>query len=276
MYLGQCMQMQSDNADSSRQAIVPFRQCKLTELLFSNSFPTTPNQHARRSAQKAIMIVTADPLGDFNATSQILRYSALAKEVTVPRIPSVTSTILSASHASRPGTAQSGRVTPGANQESLDQAFAEIAALREQLEISQVRLHEELQRRREAEHSWQVAESRMEQIEQQVREEVWEEMEIQAAREQRRWRDAREDETAHMDEHLDKKLEILARGIKIHEDPEPTAAERIAELEDENQSLRSRIATMDREKGLRTPSRKLKVLKPRKWAGSGIGLGGSP
>lgn len=40
------------------------------------------------------MIVTADPHGDFNATSQILRYSALAREVTVPRVPSITQTIL--------------------------------------------------------------------------------------------------------------------------------------------------------------------------------------
>lgn len=270
------MQMQSDNADSARQAIVPFRQCKLTELLFSNSFPTAQNQHARRSTQKSIMVVTADPLGDFNATSQILRYSALAKEVTVPRIPSVTSTIISASHNSRPGTAQSGRTVPSANQEALDQAVAEISHLREQLDISQVRLQDELQRRLEAERSWQVAESRMEQIEQQVREEVWQEMESQAAHEQRRWRAARDEETVRMDEHLDKKLEILARGIQIHEDPEPSAADRIAELEDENQSLRDRLATMDREKGLRTPSRKLKVLKPRKWEGSGIGLGGSP
>jgi len=43
------------------------------------------------------MIVTADPHGDFNATSQILRYSALAREITVPRIPSITQTILAAS-----------------------------------------------------------------------------------------------------------------------------------------------------------------------------------
>jgi hypothetical protein len=45
------------------------------------------------------MIVTADPHGDFNATSQILRYSALAREITVPRIPSITQTILAAAAA---------------------------------------------------------------------------------------------------------------------------------------------------------------------------------
>ncbi|KAG9379582.1 Kinesin protein [Pyrenophora tritici-repentis] len=43
MYLGQCMQMQSDNQGGSKN-IVPFRQCKLTEILFSNSYPTPGRQ----------------------------------------------------------------------------------------------------------------------------------------------------------------------------------------------------------------------------------------
>ncbi|KAK3319418.1 P-loop containing nucleoside triphosphate hydrolase protein [Apodospora peruviana] len=97
MYLGQCLQMQSDAVNKDKPNLVPFRQCKLTELLFSNCFPSTSSyssSHRHRNPQKAVMIVTADPLGDFNATSQILRYSALAREVTVPRIPSITQTIL--------------------------------------------------------------------------------------------------------------------------------------------------------------------------------------
>ncbi|KAI3391080.1 hypothetical protein diail_7975 [Diaporthe ilicicola] len=103
MYLGQCLQMQSDVGSNSKPGVVPFRQCKLTELLFSNSFPSpsslSQSQSIRRNPQKAVMIVTADPHGDFNATSQILRYSALAREVTVPRIPSITETILQANAA---------------------------------------------------------------------------------------------------------------------------------------------------------------------------------
>lgn len=84
----------------SQPNVVPFRQCKLTELLFSNSFPSTTSYSTsvRRNPQKAVMIVTADPHGDFNATSQILRYSALAREITVPRIPSITQTILSSTN----------------------------------------------------------------------------------------------------------------------------------------------------------------------------------
>ncbi|CAK7231008.1 hypothetical protein SBRCBS47491_007786 [Sporothrix bragantina] len=107
MYLGQCLQMQSDMGSSSKPNMVPFRQCKLTELLFSNSFPSASmvqssqlGQSVRRNPQKAVMIVTADPHGDFNATSQILRYSALAREITVPRIPSITQTIMGSAQSS--------------------------------------------------------------------------------------------------------------------------------------------------------------------------------
>ncbi|KAK4183387.1 P-loop containing nucleoside triphosphate hydrolase protein [Podospora australis] len=104
MYLGQCLQMQSDAASKDKPNLVPFRQCKLTELLFSNCFPSSgaggfsssAAARLQRNAQKAAMVVTADPLGDYNATSQILRYSALAREVTVPRVPSITQSILTA------------------------------------------------------------------------------------------------------------------------------------------------------------------------------------
>lgn len=182
------------------EAIVPFRQCKLTELLFSNSFPSSshhPTQnhsHQHRNAQQAIMIVTADPLGDFNATSQILRYSALAREVTVPRIPSVTSTILSGTTAaaSKSHTA-SGRTSPStvhADEAALEAAHSEIARLNGDLEILNVRLDEEQGRRREAEEEWQKAEDRAEETEVQIREECWQEMERRTEEERRRWMNA--------------------------------------------------------------------------------------
>jgi len=269
--------MQSDNADASKpQNLVPFRQCKLTELLFSNSLVTSHHHQNRRSPQKSIMIVAADPLGDYNATSQILRYSALAREVTVPRIPSVTSTILSGTAAAKGFVTASGRTTPSASQEELERALTELATLREQLEVTQIRLDEEVQRRRAAELSWKAAEERIEQVEADVREEVWSEMETRMEEEQRRWRSARDEENDRNDAHLDKKLEILTRGIEIHEDPEPTADERVVELEDENDRLRARLENVEREKGMRSPSKKMRVLKSRKWEGSGMGLDGSP
>lgn len=222
------------------------------------------------------MIVTADPLGDFNATSQILRYSALAKEVTVPRIPSVTSTILAGTAASKGFVTASGRTTPSAAAEELERALCEIAALREQIDVSQLRLEEEIQRRRAAEASWKAAEERLDQVEAEVRDEVFSEMEARLADEQRRWRAARDQEHDYNDEHIDRKLEILTKGIEIHEDPEPTTDERVEELEDENERLKAKIASLQREQGLRSPSKKMRVLKTRKWEGSGFGLDGSP
>lgn len=281
MYLGQCMQMQADNANSSTPALVPFRQCKLTELLFSNSFTPASGQGSHggsRAPQKAVMVVTADPLGDFNATSQILRYSALAREVTVPRVPSITNTILAGTAAPPPKIDN----TSSALQEELELALSAIASLRADLEVTQLKLEEERRRRQEAEVSWQAAESRMYEIEAEVREEIWSEMESQMALEQRRWRAARAEELDRNDEHMDRKLELLARGIDIYQSPgddkENAGADtedsgRVAELEDEVSMLKARLADNEREKeSQRSPSKKMRVLKSRRWDGSGMGV----
>lgn len=140
------------------------------------------------------MIVAADPLGDFNATSQILRYSALAREVTVPRIPSVSSTILSGTTAYAGAGPQkyplSGRTSPNlavADDGMIEMAFSEIARLTEEVEILRVRLADEHERRKEAEEAWQKAEEKAEEIEQEIREECWGEMEKKLEEERRRW-----------------------------------------------------------------------------------------
>lgn len=138
------------------------------------------------------MIVAADPLGDFNATSQILRYSALAREVTVPRIPSVSSTVLSGTtaHSGSQKYPLSGRTSPNlaiADEGMVEMAFSEIARLTEEVEILGVRLADEQERRREAEEAWQRAEEKAEEVEQEIREECWGEMEKKLEEERRRW-----------------------------------------------------------------------------------------
>ena len=240
MYLGQCMQLQADQAQGLTNAnVVPFRQCKLTELLFSNSLGATGGKDgvSKKAPQKAVMIVTADPLGDYNATSQILRYSALAREVTVPRVPSVTSQIASAPvMPSNLHGHPTGRATPSNNtaavQEELEQALATIASLRSELEVSQLLLQEETQRRQEAEASWKVAETRIEEVEAEVREEMCEEFESRLALEQRRWRAARDAEMDAQDLHLDRKLEVLTQGMTIYED-ETAEKENLVGFEDD-------------------------------------------
>ncbi|TID25404.1 putative kinesin family protein [Venturia nashicola] len=279
MYLGQCMQMQSDNQENpNKQNIVPFRQCKLTELLFSNSYPSTAitshhHHHHHRAPQKAIMIVTADPVGDFNATSQILRYSALAREVTVPRIPSVTSTIMVGPALTR--SISSGRNTPQHIIEDLEQSYIQITRLSDQVHILGLQLQEERERRVNAEISWQAAEMRMEGVEQEIRDECYAEMESRVELERRRWKGAWEEERDMNDEHLDKKIEILARGIEVYEDEDcevrPAAkddveSEKMRELEDENEALRRKVDMLEREMHSRSPVKlKQRVLKGKKF-----------
>ncbi|EFE36259.1 uncharacterized protein ARB_05198 [Trichophyton benhamiae CBS 112371] len=256
MYLGQCLQMQSDLQDGNK-ALVPFRQCKLTELLFSNSFPSpnnaSSNSHPRNS-QRAVMLVMADPLGDFNATSQMLRYSALAREVTVPRIPSITSTILSAPPSSatpKPGPGASSKAQ-AAYADQLELAALEIAQISDEYEALAVRFSEEQALRIEAEFKLKAAEERCLVIEQDIREECWAEMEERMDEEKRRWQAALDEETSRNENHLDMKIDILSRGIKT---------ERINDLESENDALRRKIEQLERELHSRSPTKKTRSKK---------------
>jgi hypothetical protein len=210
------------------------------------------------------MIVTADPLGDFNATSQILRYSALAREITVPRVPS-TSTTMSGTTANK-SNLTSGRTTPSScSVEELEYAALEIARLTEELHVMGLRLTDEELRRREMENAWKSAEERCELVEQEAREECWIEMERRIEEERLRWKGAWGEEADRNDEHLDKKLDILTRTIQIHEDPEPSSREHTEELEDENEMLRRKVDLLERELRNRSPTKKQKGLPiPRK------------
>ncbi|KAL4817976.1 P-loop containing nucleoside triphosphate hydrolase protein [Aspergillus spinulosporus] len=254
MYLGQCLQMQSGIQDGNKTAMVPYRQCKLTELLFSNSFPSHQTSSMNRNPQKAIMIVTADPLGDYNATSQILRYSALAREVTVPRATSAES-ILSSTLGSRKGSG--GRHTPQLDlAENLEKALAEIERLTAENERLSLRLTEEEVLRAETETALIISEERCLLIEQEVREECWAEMDERMEQERKRWQAAWDEQTGHNDEHIDKKIELLSKRFQIHEDPQPSSDERVEELEFENDQLRSKIIALERELNCRSPSKK--------------------
>jgi hypothetical protein len=273
MYLGQCMQMQSDHQAGSKN-VVPFRQCKLTELLFSNSFPSTGRQHHHHSPQKSIMIVTADPQGDYNATSQILRYSALAREVTVPRIPSTTSTILSGIPA-KYATTSSGRTTPSAVLEELEAANAEITRLTAEMEIFALRLSEETSRRKAAESSWRALQDQTADLEQDIRDECYAEMEDAVAAERRRWQFALDNEQDNQQAHLDSKIDVVIKAtkaqmrdeVKVYEDPDPELRDRVDELERENEVLKARIEAMERDAHGRSasPVKKMRVLKAKRW-----------
>ncbi|KAK9850875.1 hypothetical protein MYU51_011493 [Penicillium brevicompactum] len=253
MYLGQCLQMQSNIQDGMKTALVPYRQCKLTELLFSNSFPSSSQMSRGQYPQKAIMIVTADPLGDFNATSQILRYSALAREVTVARAPSVCESIMSTASSSHRSV--SGRSSHHVEStEELERAAAEINRLTRDCHALAVKLAEEEIARSEVELRLQAVEDRCLMVEQDVREECWAEMDEKMEEERKRWQTAWDEQIGRNDEHIDKKVELVSRGFQIFEDS--GSNERVEELEQENDELRRKLVALEREMLSQSPTRK--------------------
>ncbi|KAK0126908.1 hypothetical protein ONS96_006471 [Cadophora gregata f. sp. sojae] len=290
MYLGQCLQMQSDLASSAKPNLVPFRQCKLTELLFSNSFPSptpTPSHQSSsssyysthhqshpppRNPQKAVMIVTADPLGDFNATSQILRYSALAREITVPRIPSVSSTILAQSTASH---YFSPRSPPSdTDRSTMEIAALEIARMSEEIDGLRAELLSAHQVRLEMDAHLESMAERMNELEMEVREECYTEMEVRLQDEVSRWKAQWQAEQDRNDEHMDRKLEIYTRSIdaadvepvyhgngndagEAEEDKENqhSGPGEIDNLQIENERLRREVEILKRELACKSPSK---------------------
>lgn len=260
MYLGQCLQVMNDCQQEGSKPIVPFRQCKLTELLFSNSFPSASHGAAYRQPQKGVMVVTADPQGDFNATSQILRYAAMAREVTVPRVPSVTSTILAGTHQGKPPL--NGRMTPQENPyplfvaKELEQATHEAERLAEECDLLAVKLAEEEIQRTEAELKLQAAEDKLAVMEQEIREECWTEMEERLDEEKERWRTAWEQERLKGEEFMDGKLDLLEKTAKITIHEDSTASDQLEELERENEGLRAKIRALEQEMQNRSPTKK--------------------
>ncbi|KAJ1334175.1 kinesin family member 20 [Microdochium nivale] len=290
MYLGQCLQMQSDAANATKPTLMPFRQCKLTELLFSNSFPTTSLAQStaqRRPPQKAIMIVTADASGDYNANSQILRYSALAREVTVPRVPSVTSTILSPGLPQRElsssptsdlpiahkmqhlSTTHPHTFTPMSDTErgTMENAALEIARMADIIDQLNAELAREAEARMEAEAHLMSMEDRVLELEQEIREDCYADFEQRLALEMGRWKVSLSLEQERGEAHWDRKVEVLARGVgmsnnTIHEDDSDDTEDGdkenvlIENLEQENDRLRREISVLKRELTTRTPSKR--------------------
>lgn len=314
MYLGQCLQMQTDlnNNAKVRSAAIKsdpganpsqqpnlrlFRQCKLTELLFTNSFPSAAASHSaahRRAPQKAVMIVTADPLGDFNATSQILRYSALAREVTVPRIPSITSTILSNNNTTgqsqqpeprtlssspigspveqhrslyHPSNTHNRTFSPASDTErgTMENAALEIARMADMIVQLNAELAHESEARMIAEAHVMSVEERVMDIEQEIREECYADFEQRLTLEMNRWKASLSLEQERGEEHWDRKVEVLARSVGVvvtapndEDDAENENKENvlIENLEQENERLRREVAILKRELSGRTPSKR--------------------
>lgn len=235
------------------------------------------------------MIVTADPLGDYNATSQILRYSALAREITIPRIPSIAhataptvpSLYPTTSHTSHASISSTGRRTPsGSERATMEIAALEIARMAEEIEALRSALSleqslrqeeaqsraEEMQARMELEAHLASAEDRLLEVEMEVREEVMGVMEERLEREMRSWKAGLQVEREMGDERVDWKVEVLARGMGEalgfgHEGTEVDGVDAVerARLEDvelENDRLKHEVEALKRTLQGRSPSKK--------------------
>lgn len=238
---------------------VAFRRRKLTELLFANSIPASSRHAATYRPQRAIMIVTADPAGDFNATSYLLGASVLARKWKILRVASTTNTVLRAASGGK--GAHGGRtVSQDINNgyltaQELEQATNEATRFSEKCVALEVRLAEEEMKRAEAEAAAEAAEDQLVDMEQQVREECWIEMEQHLEEEKERWRNAWEQEKTQNEAFMDGKLGILekTRQFKIHEDE---ADARVEELERENESLRAKLRALEQDLLTRSPTKK--------------------
>jgi hypothetical protein len=236
------------------------------------------------------MIVTADPVGDFNATSQILRYSALAREVTVPRIPSITATILSqstasyGSHTSSFGNHARRPYSPSDERATMELAALEIARLSDEIDMLRDELAIERAAREEAEAHVVSSEERILDMEMQVREEVWTEMEKRMEQDRRGWMARWEEERERGGEWVDRKLEVLVRGLDLDDEKDgnkeniPAAncnagENEKADLEEENCQLKAMVKRMQREAGQKSPSKLREVRRPLESTGPSLSFG---
>ncbi|KAM0322001.1 hypothetical protein ACHAQA_009742 [Verticillium albo-atrum] len=307
MYLGQCLQAQSGSGSTSKPSVMPFRQCKMTELLFSNSFSTTSSSYTaavvpRRNAQRGVMIVTADAHGDVNATSQILRYSALAREVTIPRIPSITSTLL----ADTPSTAiaqsegmlsaqpsqqrsyfsqHSGshrNISPSSPTEGdrfiMEHAALEIARMQEEIN----NLHQDLDAERDARVAAEAhllsMEDRMLELEQTIREDCAAEFESRYDLEVARWKATMQAQQERGEEHWDRKMEVFERGLGPQADDDDEGGEDkenvlVEDLEQENERLRREMGVLKRELAGRSPTRRQPLHERDDFGGRNADVG---
>lgn len=220
------------------------------------------------------MIVTADPVGDFNATSQILRYSALAREITVPRIPSVTSTILAGTAPPSKGYFGSDRsALSDTERETMEIAALEIARISEEIDGLRNELEIEQQKRMESESHLLSMEDRLMELEAEIREECYQEMEKRMQEEMARWKATWAAEVDRNEEHMDKKLEIYTRGIELDGDEDKENINSgynpdVGALQNENERLRKEVEALKRQvdgsmsptKSRRMPLRESKTI----------------
>lgn len=213
MLLGQCLQMQRSK-DGTKIDSSTFRNSKLTQLLLANAFN-------EKLGQKSAILVNIDPYGDFNAAAQILRYSALARDVAVPQTR-VTS--LSKVKQQVAETAPSHNETKPQKAPEVPDTPDDTPNTAAELEVANARIQE-------LEYLLEAAEAEAADIEARVRAEMSDEMDRRLAEMRRSFRERMDEEWEQNQEVADRKIAIL-NGLSA----DPT--DEIVRLRSDNEALR--------------------------------------
>jgi hypothetical protein len=135
-------------------------------------------------------------------------------------------------------------------------AALEIARMSEEIDGLRAELLSSQQARMELEAHLESFQDRAMEIEQEVREECYVEMEKKLQTELQRWKAVWAAEADRNDEHLDRKLEIYTRSIDCaDEDKENQLVGKDAGLEAENERLRREVEILRRDLSVRSPSK---------------------
>jgi len=164
--------------------------------------------------------------------------------------------------------------------ETMEIAALEIARMSEEIDGLRAELLSEQQRRLECEAHLESLSARAGEIEQEVREECYLELESKLDSEMRRWKLVWEGERERGDVHLDRKLEIYTRSMDAAvegEDKENlfSGPGVVEDLEMENERLRREVEQLRREVQGRSPSKsqRMPLRESRTHRSTGQGHG---
>lgn len=146
----------------------------------------------------------------------------------------------------------------------MENAAMEIARMAEMIDQLNSELSRETDARIAAEAHLLSMEDRFQDLEQEIREECYTDFEKRLALEMNRWKASLSHELERGEEHWDRKVEVLARGVGalgVSDDEENQGEEDkenvlVENLEQENERLRRELSVLKRELGSRTPSKR--------------------
>lgn len=169
----------------------------------------------------------------------------------------------------------------------MENAALEIARMADIIDQLSADLARESEARMAAEAHLESIEDRFEELEQEIREECYAEFEQRLAMEMNRWKASLSLEQERGEEHWDRKVEVLTRGVGVVvtapsdddyddqvEEDEDKENVLIENLEQENERLRREVAVLKRELSSRTPSRRAPLQERGDLPSSKSGGGG--